>query len=362
MDGRGGSGVGRGSRSPSLPGLGMDAITGPSGAALSSGRRRPTMIDVARAAGVGLTTVSRVVNRDAAVRPATAARVFAAIEELGYRRNDLARSLRPAQASSTVGLIIGDIGNPFFAEIARGAEDVARHHGFLVIAGSSGEDPERERELVAALVAKRVEGLLLVAAGTDHAYLAREIAGGLPVVFVDRPPRGLVADAVVLDNRQSARRGVRQLLDADHRRIVLLADDADIHTAAERISGYFDAHADLRLDVDPSLVHRHCGDVEAARRVVTAALAGDDPPTAIFAINNRMSLGAVFAVHERGDRVAVLGFDRLEYASLLPPISVIAHDPRLMGRQAAELLFRRLDGATDPWATVVIETDLIAYE
>lgn len=322
---------------------------------------RPTMHDVAKLAGVSLKTVSRVVNKEPTVRTATLERVNEAIVALGFQRNDLARSLRPGQTSSTIGLVIGDVGNPFFSGIARAVEDVAREHDHLMVAGSSGEDPRHERELLATLYARRVDGILVVPAAGDHSFLAPEIARGLHVVFVDRPPVNVEADAVLLDNIGGARRGVAHLLAQGHRRIGLLADDPDIYTARQRIKGYHDALAAAGITADPRLLRLGCTDVIAARAEASSLLDLDDPPTAIFAINNRMSLGTLRALHERPDRViALVGFDDLEYADMLrTPVTVVAHDPQAMGRRAAEVMFERLHGNQQPARELVLPTTLL---
>lgn len=323
-------------------------------------KARPTMRDVAQAAGVSLKTVSRVVNNEPGVRPETTERVTAAIEQLGFQRNDLARSLRPGQTSSTLGLVIGDVGNPFFSSITRAVEEVARENGYLLVAASSGEDQLHERELVTALLARRVEGILLVPAAGDHSFLKNEMSLGIPVVFIDRPPGEIEADAVLLENREGARRGVAYLIDQGHRRIGLLADDIDIYTAAERVQGYFDALSDAGLPVDESLLELACRDVMAADTAVRTLVAADNPPTALFAINNRMSLGALRALHGSPDPVALLGFDDLEFADLLTtPVTVVAHDAHAMGRLAAKVMLARLAGDTSPVRQIVLPTTLV---
>src|SRR6266496_1441188 len=154
----------------------------------TAGSDRPTMTDVAAAAGVSLKTVSRVVNAEPGVTPETAARVRGAIEQLGFRRNDVARALRRGQRFRMLGLVIEDVANPFYSAIARGAEEVTRERGLLLITGSSDEDPARERELVRLFCERRVDGLLMVPAADDHRYLFPELRVGLHVVFIDRPP------------------------------------------------------------------------------------------------------------------------------------------------------------------------------
>lgn len=172
---------------------------------------RPTMKDVAARAGVGLKTVSRVVNGEAGVTPDTERRVQEAIEALGFRRNDSARVLRKGRTAS-IGLVLEDLADPFYGPLNRAVEEVARAHGALLINGSSAEDPEREQELVLALCARRVDGLIVIPAGDDHRYLEPEIAAGVATVFVDRPAGKIDADMVFSDNFGGARDGVAHLI------------------------------------------------------------------------------------------------------------------------------------------------------
>ena len=168
------------------------------------------MRDVASSAGVSLKTVSRVVNSENGVRPATAARVEAAIAQLGFARNDVARSLRHGRANA-LGLVIEDVANPFYSAIARTVEDVAHARSHILITGSCEEDAERERELVLRLLRRSVDALLIVPAGDNHRYLQPELDDGIPIVFLDRPPHGVEADTVLLDNIGGARAAVAHL-------------------------------------------------------------------------------------------------------------------------------------------------------
>jgi LacI family transcriptional regulator len=318
------------------------------------------MNDVAEAAGVSLKTVSRVVNGEAGVGAATAQRVSAAIADLGFRRNDLARSLRRAHASATLGLIIEDLANPFYSTIARAVEEVARRRGYVVITGSSEESGERERELVATLLRRRVDGLLLVPAARDHRYLRPELTRGVQVIFLDRPPGGLQADAVLLDNEGGARAGVEHLLAQGHRRIGLIGDPPELYTLAERVRGYRAALAARGVDFDETLLRFGAHDVAQAEMSARALLQLPDPPTAIFAANNRVSVGALRALKAVDAQVALVGFDDFELADMLPvPVTVVRHDPAELGRRAAELLFARLDGDGGAPQTVILQTELV---
>ena len=325
-----------------------------------NGGSRPTMSDVAGAAGVSLKTVSRVVNGETAVRPETVARVELAIRTLGFRRNEAARTLRSRQRSRMLGLIIKDLSNPFYSAIARGVEDVTRRRDELLITASSDEDPERERTLALQLCERRVDGLLIVPAGEEHRYLLPELEVGTKVVFIDRPPGDIAADLVLLDNVGGARSAVRHLVERGHRRIAMVGDQMAIFTARERWRGYCDELADAGCVVDPALVRIGCHDAPAAEKAVHDLLELAEPPTAIFAGNNRIATGALRALAVAGRDVALVSFDDLELADLFSiPVSAVSYDPADLGRRAAELLSRRLDGDTSSPRRVVLPTVLV---
>jgi LacI family transcriptional regulator len=318
------------------------------------------MRDVAKAAAVSLKTVSRVVNDEGGVRPETAARVHEAIGALGFRRNDMARMLRQGRSSRTLGLVIEDVANPFYSAITRAVEEVARSKGYLVITGSSDEDPERERDLIRTLCERRVEGLLVVPAGVDHRFLLPDLHMGTAVVFMDRPPGSIEADTILIDNLGGARCATRHLLDRGHRRIGMVGDLPHIFTAVERYEGYAETMKAAGIGVDDLLVKVGQHDVPAAEAATRELLAVPDPPTAIFAGNNRNTIGALRAIHGTGARTALVGFDDFELADLLStPVSVVTHSPAEMGRQAAELLCRRLAGDKAPPQRVRLPIELV---
>lgn len=309
--------------------------------------RRSTMPDVARLAGVSIKTVSRVVNDEPNVSRETTDRVLAAVAELGYRRNDLARNLRAGLKSATIGLVIEDLSNPFYGTVAQAIEQVARGHGAMVMAASSEEDGEREQELVTALLQRRVDGLLVVPASDDHRYLQPELALGTPIVFLDRPAARIKTDVVLLDNVGGARLGVQHLLSQGHRRIGVLGPDPSVFTVKQRLEGYQAVLGDAGLAVDDDIVALDCVDPDGAAAAVERMLELSQPPTAFFALNNRMTMGVVRAVWQRGQSQAIVGFDDFELADLLPlPVTVIAGDTAEMGRRGAEMLFERLNGRT----------------
>src|SRR3954462_12243077 len=234
---------------------------------------RPTMRDVAVLAGVSLKTVSRVINDEPGVAATTADRVVAGIAELGFQPNHLARSLRQGRSSSTLGLLIEDVANPFYSAIAQAVETAARERGYMLITASCEEDPARERELVQALLRPRGGALLLLPAAHEHAYLVRQVADGTPVVFLDRPPVGIEADCVLLDNLGGARAAIEHLLARGHERIAVIADPERTYTARERLAGYRQALDATGVPVRDELVRLGSHDSAQAEIVVRELLA-----------------------------------------------------------------------------------------
>jgi LacI family transcriptional regulator len=348
------------------------------------------MKDVAAHAGVALKTVSRVVNGEPGVAPEMTGRVRMSIEELGFRRNDGARLLRTGQTAS-IGLIMEDIGDPFYSSLSRAVEDVAHQHGSLLFTGSSDEQPSRERELSLAFCARRVDGLIIVPAATDHRYLLPEIEAGVAAVFVDRPAGLIEADVVLTDNVSGTREGVTHLIGQGHRRIGYIGDSAGIYTAQLRHRGYLEAMSAAGLAVDDSWVTLAPPEPAGIGQALARMLTGPAPVTALFCGNNRatvlalrelaaadsaaaavvpagsMRAGSVPAavpvgspLAGAGARLALVGFDDFELADLLAPaITVVAQDPAEMGRVAAELLFRRLAGGGGPVQRIELATRLV---
>jgi LacI family transcriptional regulator len=325
--------------------------------------RRPTMLDVAALAGVGLKTVSRVVNAEPGVSPALEAKVQNAIEQLNYRRDANASMLRRLGGKTqTIGLVLEDVANPFSSALHRAIEDSARARNVLVFAGSCDEDAQRERELIGSFRDRRVDGIIVVPASHDHTYLYEEQRAGTALVFVDRPAGHLDADSVASDNVGGALEAVEHLLAHGHRRIAFLGDILSISTAVERLQGYTQALNRIGMAYDATLIRTGLRGPEAAARAVDEFFALPDPPTALFTSQNLLTIGGVRALRSAGleRRVALIGFDDIALADMVDPaISVAAQDPQAMGRAAAELLFRRLDGDTSPSVHHLLPVKLI---
>ncbi|MEV5569940.1 LacI family DNA-binding transcriptional regulator [Spirillospora sp. NPDC052269] len=322
--------------------------------------RRPTISDVAAAAGVSVKTVSRVINNAPSVRPEVTDRVLAAIGELGFRRNHIASSLRSGQSTATIGLIIEDLANPFYSAIAAAVGRYARERGTHLITASSEESPELERRLFLELCQRRVDGLIIVPAGGDHSYMRPELEMNTQVVFLDRPPAGILADSVLVDNAGGTRAGLEALLGRGHRRIGVISDSTTIYTARERLAGVRAAFAAAGVPYDEALVRTDVAHPDQAAAAATAMTRGDDPPTAFFCGNNRITVGVLAALGGLDQDVDLLAFDDFELADLMPrPLTVIAYDVGEFGRTAAARLFDRIGGDRSWPAETVLPTHLV---
>lgn len=326
-------------------------------------RRRPTMRDVAARAGVSVKTVSRVVNDEGGVSPAMLRKVRLAVDELQFRPDAGARTLRRLdRRTASIGLLLEDVSNPFSAAVQRAVEDEAAARGVVVFSASLDEDPARERALAREFGARNVDGMLLAPAGDDQSHLAGELSAGTAIVCIDRQARNLPVDSVVATNTTGAAEAVRHLGAAGHRRIAYLGDRSGIATAQQRFAGYRGGMREIGAPIDQALVVHDVRDAATADGAITALLALPDPPTALFTAQNLITIGAVRALRRVGleHAVALVGFDDIVLADLLSPgITVVAQDPAAIGRIAAGLLFARIAGDTGPPQVRMVPTALI---
>lgn len=314
--------------------------------------RRPTLRDVAERAGVSFKTVSRVVNDERGVSPELARRVNDAVSELGYRRDDRARMLRSSTTTTgTIGFALVDVSNPFFSAIHRGIEEVARSRDCLVLAGSNDGLVARQDQLIEAFVARRVDGLIVVTASTGVGALKTELARGTPVVFVDLEPDDADVDLVRADHFGGARLATDHLLARGHRDIAFIGDDPTIFSAHARLEGFREAMKAAGIDVPTHRIITGRHEPDTWRIVIADHLRRPNPPTALFTAQNFITVGAAHALHDLDlhHTTAQVGFDDVELADLVEPaISVVAQHPWDIGRRAAELLYRRIDGDRSP--------------
>ena len=301
-----------------------------------------TISDVARHAGVSPATVSRVLNGSSPVSDDRADRVRQAAADLGYQPSGPARALR-RQRTTVWAAIVADVQNPFFTTMIRGVEDVAQAADHRLVLCNSDEDPAKESAYVDVAIADRVAGVIIAVSSASRASLERLQRAGVPVVAVDRRPKGDGIDSVVVDGRAGARQAVEHLLDGGAQRVGIVTGPRRVSTAESRLSGYRAALKARGIEVDPALVRHSDFREEGGRAATLALLDGDDPPDALFVANNLMTLGALRALRERGRRVprdvAIVGFDDAPWTTLITPaLTVVAQPTYELGRQAAELL------------------------
>jgi LacI family transcriptional regulator len=318
------------------------------------------MRDVAALAGVSLKTVSRVVNGEKGVSQKVVERVQHAAEKLRYRHNLAASNLRSGQRTKSVALLVQDLSNDYSATLLRVIDDTMREHGVVMFSASLDEEAERERQLVDNFIARRVDGLLLMPATSSQAYLQLEMAAGFAVVVVDRVPRDLSADYVVVDNIDGARKATAHLIAHGHRRIALICDDLSIPTARDRRDGYLDMLRASGIAIDDSLIHVARTE-QAATATVLKLFSSPDPPTALFTARNTITIGAVAALKtlELQSSIALVGFDDIPMADLLNPgITTVVQDPNQIGTLVAKMLLARLDGSQDHHRGIILQTTL----
>ncbi|MFY0408027.1 LacI family DNA-binding transcriptional regulator [Solicola sp. PLA-1-18] len=304
------------------------------------------MRDVALRASVSAKTVSRVFNDDPHVSPATRLRVRAAMDELGFVPNLMARTFRSGR-DMAIGVAVPDVSDPFFANLTRAIEAVAAERGCLVVVASLGNDPARERAGLEALLHRHVVGLVAVPTSDDQSYLAPWM-DRTPVVFVDRAPSLVQADTFVEDDHGGALAGTRHLLLHGHRRIVFAGDALGTPTTRNRLRGYRDAHEEQGVAVPEHLVRQgHWSDSESPGLLGPLLL---DGATAVFSSNARCTLGVVHALHAlRRTDVALVSFGDVALAAALQPaLTALDQDPSALGTAAATRVFERLDDPGDP--------------
>ncbi|MCX4775256.1 LacI family DNA-binding transcriptional regulator [Streptomyces sp. NBC_01285] len=324
------------------------------------------MRDVAARAQVSAMTVSRVLKNDTRVGAAARAKVLAAVDELGYRRNEVARSLRLGKPSGMIGLVVTNLANPFYSRLALGAEQVAEEHGLRLVLGNTAEQVKREQELVEDLVSRQVDGMIVVPAGSSQRHLGAAVLGPTPVVLASRPPAGIEADAVLVDDFGGARAATAQLIADGHRCIGFVGNPPVLFTGAERFRGYWAAHEEAGIVPREKWVSRGAHDIPSAEAAARRLLDRPDAPTALFCTNNRMTLGAYRAVRGLGSGTSLAGFDDFDLADLLDvPVTIVAYDADEVGRRAARLLLDRIakgsSAPQEPCRRTVVPTTVVRH-
>lgn len=310
-----------------------------------------TIKDIARATGLGLATISSYLN-GGNVREKNRQKIEQAIAELHFEVNETARGLK-TNRTKTIGVIIPELNNIFCAEVITEMEDELRRKGYATMICDCRTDERREAEAVEFLSHRRVDGLIIMPSGKGGGYLKSFLKEGRPVVLIDRKLKEVHCDCVLVDNEGAARDAAGRLIREGHTDIGILAGPKDVYTAEERLHGYMGALKEAGLPVKNSLIARGDytigGGAEAVRKLVR-----DNPGmTAVFVSNYEMTMGAVIALNELGIAIpkdlSLVGFDNVEFArASVPRLSIVSQPTREIGRQAADFMLKRLDGAASP--------------
>lgn len=319
---------------------------------------RARMSDVARLAGVSTKTASRVFSGDDRVAEKTKKNVLEAAARLRYRPNILARNLRAGGVTKTVGLVIGDLSNPFYFKLAAAIERELATQGMNLIVGTTEDSPESEAQVVNAMLSQQVRALIIVPVASDQSYLEGEQSMGTPLVFLDRPAINLVADSVCLKNFEGTKAATQELLALGHRRIAFVAARPNLSTIGDRLRGYQQAMLIAGITDTSELERLTDVSQESIEKAIHDLLTSENPPTAIVGGNNRSSIAFVKVSRELGESCAYIGFDDFELADALG-VSVVSFDIPAMGKQATKLATSRIANPASKPRKVEVETLII---
>ena len=322
-----------------------------------------TITDVAKRANVSTTTVSHVLNSTRFVSEELVERVNAAIKELNYQPSGLARSLR-TRSSGTIGTVIPDNTNPFFAEVVRGIEDYCYKHGYSVFLCNSDGMPDKEYHYLRLLLEKNVDGLVLVSSGDDLDSQELLSKSDTPCVIIDRQVQLLKADAVLVDNHSGGYSATIHLIELGHERIGCITGPSQVTPSWQRRQGYTKALTDNNIRVDDSLIVSGDFKSKSGYDGLTRLISSNTPPTAIFACNDIMAIGALAAAREHGievpDQLSIIGFDDIALASLVvPQLTTIAQPKRLLGETGAKLLLKKIKQDLSKKECIILSPELI---
>ncbi len=325
---------------------------------------RSTIRDVAAMAGVSINTVSRVINDKGEVSPATRERILGVIESLRFRPNSFARSLQGKQ-SHFIGQIVTDCTNPTNAQQIRAVQNVTVKQGYSVMLVDTNEQHDRELAAVELMVEKFVDGFLITPLQYDNSHLFKlHQEGTVPFVLTNRAIEDLEVDTVLHDNFKGAYEATRHLIETGHNRIAYITSRRQVWTVNERLAGYRAALAEANLDYDEELVIQINLDLESAFQATNLLLKLSKRPTAIFAYNDFMAVGAIKALKEAGIKIpgdmALVGYDDIIYAQFLEvPLTTVRQPTQALGEAAAQVLVRRITNRTAPVEKVILQPSLI---
>lgn len=334
-----------------------------------------TMKDIAKRTGLGLATISSYLN-GGNVREKNRVKIEEAIEELHFEVNEVARGLK-TNRTKTIGIVIPELNNIFFAEIITEAEDILRSHGYATMICDCRSDPEREREAVEFLCHRRVDGLIVMPTGNTDCGFQKFIRTGKPVVMIDRKMKDVCCDCILVDNEGAAEDAVNRLLRAGHRKIGMIAGPQDVYTALERQRGYEKALRESGAVCGTELVARGNYTITGGAAAMRTLWENNPDMTAVFISNYEMTVGAMMEINDLGirvpDELSVIGFDNIDFAKAsVPRLSIVTQPTAKIAREAADTLLEKLrqrdakpdekdngDGQEAATATVTLKTGFV---
>ncbi|MGD9155417.1 MAG: LacI family DNA-binding transcriptional regulator [Bacillota bacterium] len=321
--------------------------------------------EVAKEAGVSVATVSKILNYPDYSKAETRERVMATIKRLNYQPNHAARSM-VNKRTGMIALIIPDVRNPFFTEVARGVEDAANKNNYRVMLCNTDEDPKKQQNYLQALQSRMVDGFIIAVASDDCRQLKKIDRRQLPFVFIDRECRDYRADAVIVDNRDGALKAVRHLLGNGRRRVGFISGKRDTQTGRERLQGYREALTEAGIGLNPEMIKDGQFTCEGGYQAAKALLVAADRPDALFVANNAMTIGVIRALTEARLRIpeemALVCFDDAAWAEFFTPaLTVIRQPTYTMGSLAGEILFQRIfESQPSEIKEIVLKPELVA--
>jgi len=306
--------------------------------------RKLTIKEVAQEAGVSTATISRVLNNNGYVNEDVKKRVLQVIDELNYKPNAIARSLKQ-EKSRSIGIVLPDMTNPYFMRMARSIQSRCVAEGYHLLFVDTEESPRKEEEAIHFLTEKRIESLILAGTG-ENLELIRSVSRSVHVVLVDRRLPTLKLDTVAEDNAQASKTAIEALIANGHARIGVVKGPESISTACERLEGVLQGLAEAGRTLEPELAFGGDYSRESGSGAARHFMAMAEPPTAVFSLNNEMTFGLYLGLQQLGiplDRLEVVSFGDLEFSSLFRHrLSVITQDPQLMGEEVADLFVKKL--------------------
>jgi len=327
-----------------------------------------TLKDVAAKAGVSIATVSRVFNSPDKVKPDTKSRVQQAVKELDYKISRVAKRLRSTNGRAhMLGLIIPDIQNPFFADIARGVEDVAYKNNYGLLFGLSNENRKRQKMALETLISESVDGVIVPPVKGSNPDIQELLNLKIPVVVVDRRLDDAVVDTITCDNVHGAYLATKHLLELGHTRIGFIGGIPELATSKERLNGYKKAHNEYGVRVETNLILEGDSTQKSGTDLTERLLSMQSPPTAIFAANNLMTLGVLIAIHQTKksipDEISLIGYDDVPWAQAMhPKLTVVRQPSYQQGVNAAEMILQRIKNPERAESLTLLNPKLIVRE